>query len=293
VLVVASDVPQIVLYESGSTTVLSEGGVIDDYFLGLSHQPTHDVTVTISSDAQQEIINGSTTLTFTPANWNVLQRIFVRAIDDLTPEDTPHNGFISHSATSDDTRYHNITIAGIPTFITDNEIAGVRVLPSGGSTHLSESGITDTYDVVLTTPPAADVTLTIQPGAQVTVASPGSTLSFTPSNWNLPQTVTLAAVNDTAVEDTHSAVITHTATSADPLYHGVGVPNVPAIITDNDGPQLLITHSGGNTTVTEGNSTDTFTIQLSQAPTGSNNVSVTLVPPVYIIPPPPYAKLFV
>jgi uncharacterized protein (DUF1800 family) len=292
VLVVASDVPQIVLYESGSTTVLSEGGVIDDYYLGLSHQPTHDVTVTITSDAQQEIINGPTTLTFTPANWNVLQRIFVRAIDDLTPEDTPHNGFISHSATSEDPRYHNITIAGIPTFITDNEIAGVRILPSGGSTHLSESGTTDTYDVVLTTPPTADVSLTIQPGAQVAVASPGSTLTFTPSNWNLPQTVTLAAVNDTAVEGTHSAVITHTAASADPLYQGVGVPSVTATITDNDGPQLLITHSGGNTTVTEGNATDTFTIQLSQAPTGSNNVSITLVPPVYIIPTPPYAKQF-
>jgi hypothetical protein len=183
-------------------------------------------------------------------------------------------------------------VAGIPTFITDNELTGARVVPSGGDTQLSEAGLTDTYDIVLTRQPAANVTVTIQGDTQVSALSPGSTLTFTPSNWNLPQTVTLGAVNDSAVEGTHTAMVTHTAASTDSLYNGVGIPGVPVTITDNDGPQLVITHSGGNTTVTEGNATDTFTIRLNQAPTGSNNVSVTLVPPVYIIPTPPYAKQF-
>jgi hypothetical protein len=97
-------------------------------------------------------------------------------------------------------------------------------------------------------------------------------------------------VNDTTVEGNHNATITHTAASGDPLYSGIGVPSITASITDNDGPQLVVTHSSGNTTVTEGNNTDTFTIRLNQAPTGSNNVSITLVPPVYIIPTPPYAR---
>lgn len=290
--IAATDVPQIVLYESGSTTVLSEGGTIDDYFIGLSHQPTHDVVVTITSDAQQEIINGPTTLTFTPQNWGTLQRTFVRAIDDLIPEETPHNGFINHTASSADARFDGITIAGIPTFITDNELAGVRVRPSGGSTLLSEAGQTDTYTVVLTRQPASNVVIAINAGPQASVVSPGPSLTFTNANWNIPQTVTLAAIDDAAVEGTHSALITHTVSSSDPLYQGVGVPNVPATITDNDGPQLVVTHSGGNTTITEGNGTDTFTVQLNQAPTGSNNVFVTLVPPVYIIPTPPYAKQF-
>lgn len=292
VQVAAIDTPQILLFESGSTTVLTEGGLTDDYYLGLSHAPTDDVIVTIGSDAQQEIINGPSTLTFTPANWNVLQRVFIRAIDDIDMEVTPHNGFITHSATSADARYHNITIAGIPTFITDNEVPAIRVVPSGGSTLLSEAGGTDTYQVYLTRQPSVDVTVTINPGPQVTIVSPGSTLTFTSSNWSLPQTVTLAAVNDTAVEGNHTATVTHAASSASFVYDKVGVPSVLATITDNDGPQLVITHSGGNTTVTEGNATDTFTIRLNQAPTGANNVSVTLVPPVYIIPTPPYAKQF-
>lgn len=297
--VMAADVPQILMYESSSTTVLSEGGSTDDYYLGLSHAPTADVTVTVTTDAQMEAglvaafgqaqtYSSNFTVTFTPADWMV-KRLLMRAVDDLDAETTPHNGFLSHSATSTDARYNNINIAGIPSFITDNDYPAVRVIASGGTTALREGGVTDTYDVYLTRQPASDVTITINPGAQVTATS-GTTLVFTNSNWNLPQTVTLAAGNDTTVEGNHSATITHTATSADPLYTDIGVPSLNASITDNDGPQLVVTHSSGNTTVTEGDNTDTFTIQLNQAPTGSNNVSVTLVPPVYIIPTPPYAR---
>jgi len=299
---IALDTPQIVLYESGSYSVLTEGGQIDDYYVGLSHAPTSTVTVQVSSDAQQEVglvaaagalqtYSSALTLTFTPTDWTI-KRLLIRAIDDLAPEPTPHVGWITHSATSSDVRYNGITVASVPTFTTDNDYPAVRVVPSGGSTLISEAGVADTYRIHLTRQPASDVTISINAGAQASVVSPGPTLTFTNSNWNLPQTVTVTAVNDAAVEGNHTATITHSASSGDALYNGIGVPSVTASITDNDGPQLVVTHTGGNTTVTEGNSTDTFTIRLSQAPTGANNVNITLVPPVYIIPTPPYAKQF-
>lgn len=298
--VMATDVPQILMYEGGSTTLLSEGGSTDDYYIGLSHAPTSDVNVTVTTDSQLEAglvaaygqvqtYSSSFTLTFTPADWMV-KRVLMRAVDDLAAETTPHLGYLSHTASSADTRFNGITVAGIPAFITDNDYPAVRVMPSGGTTNLTEAGATDTYNVHLTRQPASDVAITIAPGAQTSISSPGSTLTFTNSNWNLPQTVTLAAVNDTTIEGNHSATVTHTAASADPLYNGIGAPSITASITDNDGPQLVIAHSGGSTTVTEGNSTDTFTIQLNQAPTGAGDVTVTLVPPVYIIPTPPYAR---
>lgn len=300
VQVMATDVPQILMYESSSTTAISEGGSTDDYYIGLSHAPTSDVTVTVTTDAQiqaglvaafgqVQTYSSNFTLTFTPADWMV-KRVLMRAVDDLISEATPHNGFLSHAAVSADARFNGMTVAGIPAFITDNDYPAVRVLASGGTTALREGVVaTDTYDVYLTRQPTSDVTVTINPGAQVTATS-GTTLVFTNSNWNLPQTVTLEAVNDATVEGNHSATVTHTAASADSLYSGIGIPSLTASITDNDGPQLVVTHTAGNTTVTEGNTTDTFTIQLNQAPTGGNNVSVTLVPPVYIIPTPPYAR---
>ncbi len=299
--ILALDTPQIVIAESDGRTVLSEGGVTDDYYIGLSHAPTATVTVTVQADAQTElaevapagaqtIYSGALTLTFTPTNWTV-KRIFVRAVDDLASDPTPHISTITQTAASTDSRYSGLAVASIPCYITDNDYPAVRVIPSGGSTLLSEVGGTDNYMVRLTRAPTANVNITVVPGAQAQVVSPaGGVLTFTTSNWNLPQSVVLTAVNDAVVEGAHTATITHTAASSDMAYQGIGVPLVTANVTDNDGPQLVITHTAGATVVTEGNNTDTFTIRLNQAPTGAGNVTITLVPPLTILPVPPYAK---
>ncbi|HYF36079.1 MAG TPA: hypothetical protein VD994_12365, partial [Prosthecobacter sp.] len=285
--IVTKDTPQIVVYETSSTTVLTEGGQTDTYQMALSQAPTSDVTVTLTPDAQVGIV-GPTTLTFTSANWSMLQTVTVRAVDDLVAEENGHAGWVTHSATSSDAVFNNLAMAAVPCFITDNDFPAVRVVPSGGSTVLSEAGATDTYDVYLTRQPASDVTVTITGTAQATVAAPGTVLTFTNSNWAIPQTVTLAALNDAAVEGAHSTTITHACASADPDFSSLAAPSVVASITDNDGPQVVVTHSGGDTTVVEGGGADSFTIRLSQAPAG--NVTITLVAPLYIIPVPPYAK---
>ena len=59
-------------------------------------------------------------------------------------------------------------------------------------------------------------------------------LTFTPGNWSVAQTVTVSAVDDSADEGTHLAMITHTASSADVNYSGISVPQVAVSIFDND-----------------------------------------------------------
>jgi hypothetical protein len=108
---------------------------------------------------------------------------------------------------------------------------GVAVTESGGATAVAEGGATDTYTVVLTGEPTANVTITPSPNSQLTV-SPAS-LTFTTSNWNVPQTVTVTAVNDAVAESTHSGTITHAAASTDPGYSGIAIAAVTATITDD------------------------------------------------------------
>uniref|UniRef100_UPI00359439CF beta strand repeat-containing protein n=1 Tax=Haliscomenobacter sp. TaxID=2717303 RepID=UPI00359439CF len=117
--------------------------------------------------------------------------------------------------------------------ITDDDVAGVTVTQSGGSTNVTEGGATDDYTVVLTSQPTANVTVSITPGTQVTT-SPTPSLTFSAANWNTPQTVTVTAVDDAAVEGAHTGTITHTTTSADTDYNGSSVASVVANITDND-----------------------------------------------------------
>ncbi len=67
---------------------------------------------------------------------------------------------------------------------------------------------------------------------QLTVSP--STLTFTPQNWDAPQTVTVSAVDDSVVEGDHTAVITYSATSADAGYNGISVADVTVSIGNDD-----------------------------------------------------------
>jgi predicted extracellular nuclease len=111
-------------------------------------------------------------------------------------------------------------------------LPGVSLIESGGSTNLTEGGTTDTYTIVLNTQPTADVIITITPDSQTTTDT--TNLTFTPANWNIPQTVTAIAVDDLLVEGTHTSVISHSVASSDSNYNGINIGSVTATITDND-----------------------------------------------------------
>ena len=108
---------------------------------------------------------------------------------------------------------------------------GVMVAESGGSTAVTEGGSTDIYTAVLTSEPTGNVTITPAPGSQLTV-SPAN-LTFTTLDWNVPQTVTVTAIDDTVAQGTRIQTITNAASSADPGYNGLGVASVNVTITDN------------------------------------------------------------
>ncbi|OLP16352.1 hypothetical protein BST81_21405 [Leptolyngbya sp. 'hensonii'] len=137
----------------------------------------------------------------------------------------------------------------------------VIINQSGGNTNVTEGGATDTYTVVLRSQPTADVTIALTPNAQLTPSAP--TLTFTPDNWNVAQTVTVTAVDDALFEGSHSGAITHSASSTDASYNGISVPTVSATITDND------TAVGAVPTIQE----STATPFLNLAATGSGTVS--------------------
>jgi Ca2+-binding RTX toxin-like protein len=85
--------------------------------------------------------------------------------------------------------------------------------------------------VRLNTQPTANVTVAITPASQVTVSQ--RALTFTPVNWNVPQTVTVTAVDDAVVEGNHVSPISHATTSTDTLYNNLVAP-LTVNISDND-----------------------------------------------------------
>jgi predicted extracellular nuclease len=156
------------------------------------------------------------------------------------------NGTDTDSAA--DWRLNDFDLAGIPGFtgtLVPPEVANTPNASNGGaavapgilvsptSTDVAEGGATDSFTVVLNTQPTADVVILLAGDADATVDA--ETLTFTAANWNVAQTVTVTAVDDTLVQGTHAATITTAAaTSSDASYNGLNAADVAVAITDND-----------------------------------------------------------
>ena len=92
--------------------------------------------------------------------------------------------------------------------ITDDDTTGVSIDPTDLEV---DEGSTATYTVALDTEPTAEVTITVSGHSGTDVSLDKSTLTFTPANWNVAQTVTLTA-GDVAV--TTDLALSHEVTGS-------------------------------------------------------------------------------
>jgi predicted outer membrane repeat protein len=214
-----------------STTTInaSEDGDTDSYDVVLQQQLTADVTVTIITDAQTSIVQpAQPVLTFTPSDWDVPQTVTVRAVDDSDREG-PHTGMVLHTVASSELGAATLPIADVTVDITDNDAPGLVV--NALSVSVTEGSTMDAYTVALNSPPTADVSVDIDAGTQL--ATDAQTLTFTPDNWDIPQTIMVTAVDDGDDEGNHSGAIAHSTTSSDSGYSGL-TADVDVDIADND-----------------------------------------------------------
>ena len=153
----------------------------------------------------------------------------------------------------------------------DKPPAAVTITETNGSTSVAENGGTDTYTVVLDSQPTNDVTVTVtsrNPGA-VTVNKQGGTagaaqtLTFTRSNWQTAQTITVTGVNDHShnLGGSRSAIITHRTSSADSNYHSLTVDDVVVTVTDDDVAPTAIRLTVNDGSVAEGDGPQTIRVR--------------------------------
>jgi hypothetical protein len=157
----------------------------------------------------------------------------------------------------------------------------VLVVHSSGSTEVTEGGANDTFTVELAFAPTDTVTITLDPNTndiKFESELPGDPydLTFTPGDWDTPQTVLVAANDDAIVEDSEEIIITVVNNaSVDPNFNNASVLSFPVSVFDNDTPEIII-DPNGTVDVNEGDSsTDTYTVVLNGMPTAA--VTVDLV----------------
>ena len=118
--------------------------------------------------------------------------------------------------------------AAITLTLEDNDERGVRVSLTSLDIGEGESG---TYTVVLTSEPTGDVTLTPARRRGAPDVTVSAALTFTAETWNVAQTLTVSAVQDTNALNA-VAIVGHTASGGD--YGSVTVDDVAVTVTDDD-----------------------------------------------------------
>ena len=122
--------------------------------------------------------------------------------------------------------------------------AGVEVTPT---TLAVAEGATKTYAVKLTRRPLVNVIVSISQTGDGDLGVNRAALTFTPSNWNTAQQVTVSARADADLV-TGTTTFAHTARSQDPSYNNVSVPSVTA--TEIEGLSAsVITHNSATLTL--------------------------------------------
>ena len=108
------------------TLTAAEGAGAVSYELSLVSEPTADVYVRLESSPKPQIelnncgAGASVTLHFSRSNWNVPQRVYVQAYDDLVTECTVYVT-IHHTVCSADMNYHNSYVPDVVAAIQDND----------------------------------------------------------------------------------------------------------------------------------------------------------------------------
>ena len=247
-----------------TTTLAVNEGETNEYTLRLNTSPTHAVTISVSSN--NSAVTATASLTFTRNNWNQAQTVTVMGAEDNNR--TSESGVqLTHALSSSDTRYAGVNPPAVTVNVTDNAAPGVTVSTTTLAVFEGETG---EYTLRLNNRPTHAVTIAVSSNNAAVTAT--SQLTFTTINWNVPQTVSVTAVED-ANTTSESVQLTHAVSSSDTGYAAVNPPAVTVSVTDKDAqgfvvsPPALVVNEGG---------TVEFTVRLTTQLLGSGGVLLSL-----------------
>jgi hypothetical protein len=196
-----------------------------------------------------------------PLTYAVVQAPAHGTLSGVAPSLTyqPHSDYLGTDAFT--YTAHDGTVASDAVAVSVT-VVGVQV--STTQLTLTEAGDAATFTVVLGAPPTGDVTLPASSSDLTEGTVSPAELTFTPNNWNAPQTVTITPADDSSTDgDVAWTTQLGPTTSADVAFHGVTVDAVTVTTQDDDHASLVL--NSDPTALTEGSEVE-WTVVLSAEP---------------------------
>ena len=288
------------------TDNVTEDNQTGTFLVSLTAKPLGTVTVGLSSSDNAtggDVLPDNRTLTFNGSNWLSVQTVTVAATLDFIDDDNVTFVISADNVTSDNasdvyangTLFDNKslfanTVDNLTFTAVDNDTVGITLTLLNSDNSTSESGDNATFSVVLNSEPTDNVTLTLgdndTSGRLLGLKLIPDNLTFASVNWNVAQTVTVAAQPDQVDEGAHGPdnqtflVSVKSLTSTDPKYgsldnlsqNGGQADNLSFLAEDND--TAFIRWELVNNALKESGDNGTIRISLSSAPTDNNNTTL-------------------
>ena len=254
--------------------VTTEAGGEDTFTIVLNSEPTADVTFAVSSSDTGEGTVSPATVTFTSDNWNAPRTVTATGEDDDRQDGDQPYQIVIGAATSGDAGYMGMDPPNVSAVNNDDDSVGITVTPIDGLITTERAG-TATFTVVLDTQPSADVVIALRSSDTTEGTVSLATLTFTDTNWNSPQTVTVTGVDDMDPDGNQVyRIVLDPAMSADTDYDGIDPADVRVTNQDSDDPGIVVTPTSGLET-DEAGATATFTVVLNTQPTATVTIALT------------------
>ena len=157
------------------------------YTVVLDTEPTDMVTVDVGG-ASGELAVSPSRLFFMPGDYDTPQTVTVYAGEDLDAEND--TATLTHTVRGGD--YTGVAAATVSVVVDDNDTRGVTVAPT---TLNIAAGSRGTFSIMLNSQPTGSVRIKVTEEEDDFSVSPSS-LSFSSSTWNRPQTVTVRVESD-------------------------------------------------------------------------------------------------
>ncbi len=190
------------------------------YLVSLNSVPKSDVTIvaTVSDPGQFSLMATSTVLK--PENATTGFAFYGSAIDD-GELDGNQSVTITFTATSSDASWNGIQATAEAICIDDGTLPATDyIINRTGNPITSESGDSYQISIALSSVPSSDVSIQIVSSDESEGKVSPSTITFTASNYSVPQTITITGQDDSELDGDIEYTVTLTAQSADSRYAG-------------------------------------------------------------------------
>ena len=157
--------------------------------------------------------------------------------------------------------------------IVDINVPGITLAPT--SIQVTEGAPATTYDVVLDTLPGDDVIITPNEVDGIVSVTPPS-LTFTPDNWDTPQSFSVVVANNNLADGTRVDSIAHQATSDDPDYDIASAGSVAVDVIDDEGPATVSINDVSDDE-TDGTVVYIFTLSITPPAAGETTVEISTI----------------